>query len=79
MKDAFELFREQALLLNEIMDRGHLTFDEVKTLAQKMADIRSTNGFGKIVAEMTRNNGQDVIRIRKIEDVVLKPLPFEKD
>lgn len=80
MIDAFEQFKSQALLLSKIMDDGHITFDEVREVVKKMANVRSVDdGFGKVVVEMTRTNNQDIVRVRMIQDKILKPLAFERE
>lgn len=78
--EIFQIFREQAITLSQQMDTGRVRFEEVAAIVEKMTLVRNTDdGFGKVVLEMTRHNGNDTLRIRTVLDKIVKPLQFEKD
>jgi len=62
----------------QMSQRGHLDFQELLVVAEKMAIIRtSDDGFGKIFIEMQRKNNGNWLRVRTMQDKILKTLPGE--
>lgn len=65
--------------IQELLQKGHLTATELVEVVHKMAIIRtSDDGFGKILLEMQRKPGGNWLRIRTIQDKVLKMIPEEE-
>ena len=65
-------------IIHDLIGRGHLTPQEVAEVVHKMAIVRtSDDGYGKIVIELQNKEGERFLRIRTIQDKVLRTLPEE--
>lgn len=66
-------------IIIELVKKGHLTTEEVADVVHKMAIVRtSDDGHGKILIEMQSKPEGKWMRIRTIQDKVLRTLPEEE-
>lgn len=73
-----ETFPEIYLIL-DLIEKGNLTPGEIAEVVHKLAIIRtSDDGFGKILIEMQRKPEGNWMRIRTIQDKVLRTLPEDE-
>lgn len=72
-------FFPELFYIQELLTKGHINAAELVEVIHKMAIIRtSDDGFGKILLEMQRKPGGNWLRIRTIQDKVLKMIPEEE-
>lgn len=66
-------------IIHDLIGKGHLTTQEIAEVVHKLAIVRtSDDGFGKILIEMQRKPEGNWMRIRTIQDKVLRTLPEEE-
>lgn len=66
-------------VIYDLIGKGHLTSQEVAEVVHKLAIVRtSDDGFGKVLIEMQRKDEGNWMRIRTIQDKVLRTLPEEE-
>lgn len=65
-------------IIFDLIEKGRLTPAEIAEVVHKMAIVRtSDDGYGKILIEMQTKPTEYYMRVRTIQDKVLRTLPDE--